>query len=179
MVSYAKANPGKIKWGVTGAQTVNMADTVRIVKALGLTGLVTLVPYDGGAASKTALMGNHIQVETNSSSDIRSSVQSGDCIPLMVVNDTRIKALPNVPTSIEKGINVSTAKPRGYYAPKGTPQVAIDYLSNAIKKVTEMPEFATTVENLGLQVEFTSGSDSVQKVGKWVVELKPFFAQFK
>lgn len=179
MVEYAKANPGVIKWGVTGAQTVNMADTERIVEALGLTGLVTLVPYDGGAASKTALLGNHIQVETNSSSDIRSSVQSGDCIPLMVVSDKRIQALPDVPTTIEKGVNVSTAKPRGYYAPKGTPQPIVDYLANAIKVVTEKPEFAEAVGNLGLQVDYMSGPESLEKVGGWVEEVKPFFEQFK
>ncbi|MGH4039099.1 MAG: Bug family tripartite tricarboxylate transporter substrate binding protein [Sphaerochaeta sp.] len=179
MVEYAKANPGEIKWGVTGAQTVNMADTERIVAALGISDDVILVPYDGGSASKTALLGNHIQVETNSSSDIRSSVDSGDCIPLMVVSDKRIQALPDVITTVEKGINVSTAKPRGYYAPKGTPQYVIDYLANAIKVVTEKPEFATTVNNLGLQVDFMTGPESLEKVAGWVEEVKPFFSQFK
>ncbi|MGI5174344.1 tripartite tricarboxylate transporter substrate binding protein [Treponema sp. OMZ 840] len=178
MVAYAKANPGKIRWGVTGAQTVNMVDTLRIVEALGLKGLVTLVPYDGGAASKTALLGNHIQVETNSSADIRSSLLSGDEIPLMVVAKDRIKALPNVPTTVEKGINITTAKPRGYYAPKGTPQYALDYLADAIKKVTEMPEFAETVEKLGWQVEYVDGDSSKAQVKKWVEELTPFFSQF-
>ena len=179
MVAYAKANPGKIRWGVTGAQTVNMVDTLRIVDALGLKGLVTLVPYDGGAASKTALLGNHIQVETNSSADIRSSLLSGDEIPLMVVAKDRIKALPKVPTTVEKGINITTAKPRGYYAPKGTPKYALDYLAQAIKKVTEMPEFAETVEKLGWQVEYVDGEASKAQVKKWVEELTPFFAQFK
>jgi len=175
MVAYAKANPGKIKWGVTGSQTVNMADTVRIVDGLGLTGLITLVPYDGGAASKTALMGNHIQVETNSSSDIRSSVKSGDTIPLMSVSSERPKALPNVPTTLEKGIQVTTSKPRGYYAPKGTPQEAIDYIANAIKKVVANPEFVKTVEGLGLQANFVDGKAGHDKVAAWVTELTPFF----
>ncbi|NCB02640.1 MAG: tripartite tricarboxylate transporter substrate binding protein [Spirochaetia bacterium] len=177
MVAYAKANPGKIKWGVTGSQTVNMADTVRVVEALGLTGIVTLVPYDGGAASKTALMGNHIQVETNSSSDIRSSVKSGDTIPLMSISSDRPKALPNVPTTIEKGIKVSTSKPRGYYAPKGTSPEAIAYLANAIKKVVDNPEFVKTVEGLGLQANFVEGKAGYDKVSAWVTELTPFFKQ--
>lgn len=175
VVAYAKANPGKIKWGMSGSQTVNAADTVRVVEALGLTDYVTLVPYDGGAASKTALMGNHIQVETNSSADIRTSVASGDTIPLMVISSYRAKALPEVPTTLEKGIDVTTSKPRGYYAPPGTPKEAIDFLAAAMKKVVDNPEFVKTVAGLGLEANFVDGQTGHDKVAKWVEELKPVF----
>ncbi len=177
VIAYAKANPGKIKWGMSGSQTVNAADTVRVVEALGLTDYVTLVPYDGGAASKTALMGNHIQMETNSSADIRTSVASGDTIPLIVISSYRAKALPEVPTTLEMGINVTTSKPRGYYAPPGTPQEAIDYLASAMEKVVENPEFVATVESLGLEAHFVDGPTGHKMVSEWVEELLPVYKQ--
>lgn len=175
VIEYAKANPGEIKWGVTGAKTVNMADTIRMVEALGLTDLVTIVPYDGGAASRTALMGNHIQIDTNSSSDVRSYVESGDVVPLMVIGSERAKALAEVATSTEKGYNITTTKPRGYYAPKGTPQEVIDALATAIEKVTQNPSFIEKVEGLGLEPKFVKGEDSKAQVADWMEDLEPVF----
>lgn len=175
VIEYAKAHPGEIKWGVTGAQTVNMADTVRVVEALGLKDFVTLVPYDGGSASKTALMGNHIQMETNSSSDIRTSIESGDTIPLMVIGDRKANALPDVQTTKEYGIDVVTTKPRGYYAPAGTPQEIIDILASAMEEVCKSDEFAQRVSELGLEVNFVRGEEMQPKIEAWVEDLKPVF----
>lgn len=177
VVTYAKANPGEIKWGVTGSKNVNYGDTLRLAQALGIEDVVTIVPYDGGAASKTALMGNHIQMETNSASDIRTSVESGDAIPLMVIGDRRANSLPDVPSSVELGYDIVTTKPRGYYAPPGTDPAIIEILSNAIKEVTEIPEFVETVEGLGLEVNYMTGEETQVKIEEWVETLKPVFAE--
>lgn len=175
VVEYAKAHPKEIKWGVTGAQTVNMADTLRIVEALGLTDYVTIVPYDGGAASRNALLGNHIQIETNSNADIRSSIESGDSIPLMVVCNHNVGSLPNVPTTLDKGIKVTTSKPRGFYAPKNTPKEAIVALAEAIKIVVEGKEFSSLVNKLGWDANFVYADEGMPLISGWVEELEPVF----
>lgn len=174
-VEYIKANPGEVKWGVTGSGNVNYADTLRVLRELGIENDVTIVPYDGGSASKTALMGNQIQMETNSSSDIRSSVESGDTLPLLVIGDRRAAALPDVPCTEELGMKVQTTKPRGYYAPKGTDPAVIDILANAIEEVVLNEEFKTTVTDLGLEVNFIRAEEMDEKVGTWVENLKPVF----
>ncbi len=177
LIAYAKAHPKEVKWGVTGAQTVNMADTLRLVKALGLTDYVTIVPYDGGAASRNALLGNHIQVETNSNADIRSALESGDAVPLLVINSERVKSLPGVPTTLEKGIKVTTSKPRGFYAPKGTPDYMVKTIAEAIKTVVESDEFINLVQGLGWDAHFVYAEDAMPRVSGWVEELSPVFAE--
>jgi tripartite-type tricarboxylate transporter receptor subunit TctC len=181
VVAHVKANPGqKIKWAVSGARSVNMADTQRVAKALGIFDNVTFVPYDGGAGTRKALLGNEAQIETTTASEIKALVASGDNVPLLVISDKRIKSQPNLPATLEKGINVTTVKWRGYYAPKGTPKAALEYLENALKEVAMNPAFVDLVENsLNFSASFVDGATAKAQIAKWAEELRPFFVDLK
>lgn len=178
VIDYINANPNEnIKWGVTGSKNSNFGDTLRVAQAYKIDKNVTIVPYDGGAASKTALMGGHIKLEMNTASDIRSSVASGDAVPLLVIGSKRATLLPDVPCTAELGIDITTAKPRGYYAPKGTDPEIIKILADSIKKVTENPEFVKTIEDLGLEVNYVEGKDIQPDIEVWANDLIPVFEQ--
>jgi tripartite-type tricarboxylate transporter receptor subunit TctC len=181
VVAWTKANPGKkLKWGMVGAQTVNMVDSQRVAKALGIFDSITFVPYDGGANTRTAALGNEIQLETTSASEIPGVVASGDNIPLLVINGSRIKSQPNVPSTLEKGIQVTTSKPRGYFAPKGASPEAVKALSDALKAVTSDPEFVSIMEGkLGFDVNYVDGPTAKAQMQAWYSELKPYFDAFK
>jgi tripartite-type tricarboxylate transporter receptor subunit TctC len=157
-----------------------MADTQRIAKALGIFDNVTFVPYDGGAGTRKALLGNEAQLETTTASEIKALVASGDNVPLLVISDKRIKSQPNLPSTLEKGINVTTVKWRGYYAPKGTPKAALEYLENALKEVAANPAFVDLVENnLNFTASFVDGAAAKAQIIKWAEELRPFFENLK
>ena len=181
VVAHVKANPGqKIKWAVSWARSVNMADTQRVAKALGIFDNVTFVPYDGVAGTRKALLGNEAQLETTTASEIPALVASGDNIPLLVISDKRIKSQPGLPSTQEKGIKVTTVKWRGYYAPKGTPKAALSYLENALKEVAMNPAFVDLVENnLKFSASFVDGATAKAQIAKWAEELRPFFADLK
>jgi tripartite-type tricarboxylate transporter receptor subunit TctC len=104
---------------------------------------------------------------------------SGDNIPLMVVNDVRIASNPIVPTTVEKGVNVTTAKPRGYFGPHGMKESDVKVLSDALKAVCDDPEFQTTIKKLGFDVNYVDGPAAVAKTEAWVAELQPYFDEFK
>lgn len=57
VIVYVNANPGKVNVGCTGSNNVNYGTTMELLKDMGIYGKVTIVPYDGGAASETALQG--------------------------------------------------------------------------------------------------------------------------
>ncbi|MDR1933389.1 MAG: tripartite tricarboxylate transporter substrate binding protein [Spirochaetales bacterium] len=181
VVAWTKANPGqKIKWAVSGARSVNMADTQRIAQALGIFDNITFVPYDGGAGTRKALLGDEARLETTTASEIKALVASGDNIPLLVVSGERIKSQPDLPSTLEKGIDVTTVKWRGYYAPKGTPRAVMDYLENALKEVATNPAFVDFVENnLNFTANFVGGAAAKQQIVKWTEELRPFFEDLK
>ncbi len=177
VVKAAKAKPGSIKWGVTGAAGQSAADSLRAMKAFGLD--IVLVPYDGGAGTRTALLGNHIQIETSTGSDIRKVVESGDVIPLAAISSIRSPFLPKVPTYRELGADVASGAPRAYYAPPGISKENLDKLVAAFKKVSENPEFKTYIKTLGYDVKFVGPAEA----DKWIEEqhkiFKPLFDSFK
>ena len=175
MVEYAKANPGAIKWSCTGSQNIDYATTMLIIEALGITDYVTIVPYDGGSESCVALMGDHVQMTTNTSGDLTGSIASGDVVPLLVVNDTRINALPDVESTVEHGIDITFGMPRGFYAPAGTPQEVVDVLANAMKAVSEDPEFIEKMNGLGLEVSYKTGAEAAARAESWAEAFKPVF----
>jgi tripartite-type tricarboxylate transporter receptor subunit TctC len=178
-VAYCKANPGVVKVGTVGSLTVNMADTIRVLEALGVSDDVTVVPYDGGSECKTANMGNHIQIMVNSCADIQSSVESGDAIPLLTIGSKRANYLPDTPSTADLGFEVQTSKPRGWYAPEGMDQAKIKVLQDALEVVCANPEFIDKMAALGLEVNYVEGSILQEKITKWVEELQPIFDELR
>jgi len=174
-VAYIKEHPGEVKVGNTGSNNCNMADCIRTLDALGIRDKVTIVPYDGGAENKTACMGNHVQLSVNSCADIRTAIESGDHIPLLVVGDRRAKYLPDTPCTKELGYDVVTTKPRGWYAPHGVSQDQIKVLQDCVKKVCDNEEFQKKVLELGLEVNYVPGDELKTKIAGWVEDMKPVF----
>lgn len=179
MVAYARANPGQIRWGTTGSKTANAVNSMWMAENLGLTGLVTFVPYDGGAQARPALLGNHVQVLTGSSGDIRPLVDSGDAIPLMVINDNRVRVMPNTPTTKESGCEATIFVARTIWAPRGTPTEVVRYLEDAFRKVSDNPQYKADVEALGVDVRFIDTATTQNLVREWRAQLEPRFARLE
>ncbi len=177
VIEYVHEHPGEVKVGNTGSVNANMADTIRLLDAMGIRDEVTIVPYDGGAENKTALMGGHIELSVNSCADIRSAIESGDHIPLMTIGDRRAEYLPDTPCTTEVGYDISTTKPRGWFAPAGMDEEQVAVLQEAIQKVCENEEFQQTVLDLGLEVNYVDGAEMKEKVAEWVEDYEPIFEE--
>lgn len=175
LVDYAKKNPNDIKWGITGTGII-MADSIRAMEGLNIE--ATIVPYEGGAATRAALLGNHIQIEVATSSDIRAYVESGDVIPLFVIAPNRCPFLENVPTLIDLGINVDSGAPRAYFAPPGLRQEQLEYFDNKFKEVSENEEFVKACEELGFIVQFVGSKEGTETMQKWYDANLPIFEKY-
>jgi len=176
-IDYIKANPGTVTVGCTGSNNVNYATTMELLKAMEIYDLVTIVPYDGGAASETALLGNHIQLEVNSLADTNANIKGGANIPLLICNEERIDAYPDIPCTVENGYNVTYTKPRGFFAPKGTDPAILSYLSEKIGEVCEKQEFIDAMANLGFTVDYVDGPAAKERTLVWAEELTPVFEE--
>ena len=172
-IDYINANPGTVTVGCTGSNNVNYGTTMELLKAMGVYDKVTIVPYDGGAASETALQGNHIQLEVNSLADTASYIAAGTNVPLLVCNEERIEAYPDLPCTVENGFNVTYGKPRGFFAPKGTDQAILTYISSKMKEVCDKPEFVEAMANLGFTVAYVDGPAAKERTLAWAESLTP------
>ena len=176
-IDYINANPGTVTVGCTGSNNVNYGTTMELLKAMGVYDKVTIVPYDGGAASETALQGNHIQLEVNSLADTASYIAAGTNVPLLVCNEERIEAYPDLPCTVENGFNVTYGKPRGFFAPKGTDQAILTYISSKMKEVCDKPEFVEAMANLGFTVAYVDGPAAKERTLAWAESLTPVFEE--
>ncbi|MFH1081448.1 MAG: tripartite tricarboxylate transporter substrate binding protein [Pseudomonadota bacterium] len=169
VVKYTKANPKKVKIGVPGAASFSAACVMILIKETGAD--ITAVPYQGGAQTRTALLGDHIQLEVTTGGDSRGVIDAGEVIPIGVIANERSKFLPNVPTYKELGVNVATGLPRAIFGPPGMDQETLNYLVAAFKKATNDPRFAKDCEKLSLEPNFR-GPDYAKK---WIGEQEKLF----
>ncbi len=176
VLEYAKANPRQLRWGVTGARGLSAVNMLMVQEATGAQ--YQMVPYDGGAATRAALLGGHIDVETTSVSDARGVIESGDAIPLAVLDDTRSPYLPDVPTLREVGVDVIAFQPRSYYAPPGTPKEIVDYLASKFEEVANNEEFIQEMKELYLVVNFRGPEESFNTAEKMYEDWKPIFDEY-
>lgn len=178
VAACAKENPGAINLGTTGVNSINFADTLRILRALDIEKDITVVPYDSGNTATTALLGNQIQLLTMSVADTKSYVESGDFTALVVIGDHRASALPDTPCTVDLGMNdITTTKPRGYYAPAGTPQEIIDILADAMEEATKTEDFQAMVETYGWEINFKRADEIQPQIEQWAKDLMPVFEE--
>ena len=127
--------------------------------------------------SSDLLQGGHIQLEVNSLADTSSYIAAGTNVPLMICNDSRIDAYPDLPTTVENGFNVTYGKPRGFFAPAGTDAAVLSYISEKMAEVCEMPEFQEAMANLGFTVAYVDGPAAKERAVSWAESLTPVFEE--
>lgn len=147
MVGWAKANPGKLIHGHTGPWGAGDLPMKQMMKEYGFQ--AQIVPYDGGGPALLAILGGHIQTTIALTAQSLPHIRAGKLRPIGILDAKRHPELPEVPTSVEQGINVTYSIWRAVLAPKGTPRPVIEKLADAIKKTTEDKSFQALIKQLG------------------------------
>jgi tripartite-type tricarboxylate transporter receptor subunit TctC len=145
LLDYAKANPGKINYGAPGPGTSLHITMEQIAKQKGIKW--TMVPFKGQADSLVALLGGHIDVESNSTG-WAGSVNEGKARLLVTWGATRTKNWPNVPNLKELGIDMVSNSPFGIAGPKGMDPAVVKVLHDAFKKGMEEPSYKDAMAKL-------------------------------
>lgn len=111
---------------------------------------ITDVPYSSGATRNADVMGGRVPLMFDGLLQAMTSVKTGKMRALAVTSARRSPSLPDVPTFAELGYpNVNAETWHGYWAPRGTAQPIIDKLSEALVKITAMPEIQERIQVLG------------------------------
>ncbi len=127
----------------------------------GATGVeLTGVPYKGTGPQKVDVLGGHLQLGTVSAGEIPELHNEGKGNIKAIVQFTpkRSAVLPNVPTAMEVGINVTMSSERGLAAPKGISADIVKRLETEIAAVLKDPEFLTAAAADAPVLAFLPGS---------------------
>jgi tripartite-type tricarboxylate transporter receptor subunit TctC len=137
-VAYAKANPGKLSYGSTGALTSPHLTTELIAQQLGIQ--LNHVPFKGSADLMQAIGGGHIMAAADSTG-FAPLVQAGKLRVLNTWGEKRLEKFPEAPTLKELGLNIVQNSPFGIGAPRGTPPDVVKRLHDAFKTAMEEPSY--------------------------------------
>jgi tripartite-type tricarboxylate transporter receptor subunit TctC len=137
LVDYARANPGKVTFGHSGAATTGFVLMQQFMRDAKVS--LTHVPYKSGAEALTALMSNSVDLMVTGAPTIMPFMNGGKARVLAMTSERRWPGAESVPTMVEQGVNVVSYLWFGLMAPKGTPQSVVDYLHPHVVAVLEEP----------------------------------------
>lgn len=140
LIEFAKKNPGKVQFTGTTPASPDEIIIMSFAKEAGID--VKYVPFDKAPQSHAAVLGGHLDVLHEEPGVIISLIEAKKLIPIIVFNDKRLDKFPDVPCSVELGINLTSGRWRGLAVKKGTPQPIIDWLAESLKKAYQDPMFS-------------------------------------
>jgi tripartite-type tricarboxylate transporter receptor subunit TctC len=130
LVAYAKANPGKLSFGVPNAAPPHLL--AAWFKAATGTDVV-IVPYKGASAVLTDMLGGQIQAGFETTSVLFGHLNEKKIKALATATPARLPDLPDVPTMIESGYPDFVASSwTSIMAPAGTPKDIVAKLNREI-----------------------------------------------
>jgi tripartite-type tricarboxylate transporter receptor subunit TctC len=157
LVSYAKANPGKLVSGAALGIFPHFA--LELLKVRTEIDMI-FVPYKGAAPAITDLLGGQIQVGAAAKSVLLPHIQAGKLRPLAVTSMTRWPELPEVPTMRESGFAGYPSEIWfGLLAPAATPPAIVAKLNAAINQSLQSSELRESFAKLGLEVKIGTPGD--------------------
>ena len=156
LVDYAKKNPGKLRVSTAGVGSTSNFD-VQIIQSL--TGAqFSHVPFKGGEAVITALLGGHVEVSFDQVGKFTPHVDAGKLRLLLVTR--KVPGLSKVPTLAELGYKRSLLT--GWFVmvgPSGMPEEVKKVLIPAVEKAAKDPEGKEKIEKMGYVVEYKSPAE--------------------
>jgi tripartite-type tricarboxylate transporter receptor subunit TctC len=145
--AYAKANPGKISFGSPGIGTPGHVAGELFKMMAGVE--MIHVPYRGGGAVLSDLLGGQVQALFGTTSLTVEQVMAGKLRPLAVTSATRWEGRPAIPTVGDFVPGYEASSVFGLGAPKKTPVEIVDKLNRAINAALDDPKLKTRLVDLG------------------------------
>lgn len=162
LLDYSKKNPGKLKVGATGFGTTDDV-TIRFISSKGYAMTVIPIPKPGERYAST--LGGHSDVLFEQAGDIKQYLEAKQLRPLVVFASKRLSAFPDVPCSVELGLDITLPQFRSIVAKAGTPPDRVRILADAFKKVMETPDWKKFAEDWFFAPDSYMGPD---KFSPWV-----------
>jgi tripartite-type tricarboxylate transporter receptor subunit TctC len=170
LVAYAKANPGKLNFAVSGIGGANHLAGIDFAQRTGIKW--AYIPYKGGSQAIADLMGGQAQVMFNGMVATYPMVKEGRLRGIAISSPKRFSAAPDLPTVAESGVpGFETGSWQGIVAPANTPPDVVKKMHAAVMKVLATPEMKARLDQAGAEVrEMTPaqfGTFIVNEKARW------------
>lgn len=146
LVSYAKANPGKVNFGAGSAGYRLMGELLN-----DTAGVQTMyVPFKGASEAITAVAGNTVDYTFAEVTAVQELSKDGHVRVVAVASDKRVATSPVIPTAAEAGLPGFEAYTWvGAMVSAKTPKAETDKLAELFTTISKMDETRAFYEGLG------------------------------
>lgn len=170
LVAYAKANPGKVRYGSAGIGSI-LHFAVELLRTNTGIDLVH-VPYKGGAPMMTAIIAGEIELVATSADFAKRYLDSRQLKVLAQASETRHPLLPNVPTTAEVGMpNIVVVSWFGVLGPAKMPQAVVARVARDLAAVLAQPALRQRFIDVGAEIAPMTPANFVQLIAaekqKW------------
>ena len=160
LMAAIEAADGGMTYAASGATAIDGFTVQALLDDHGMDPLTaaTLVPYDGGGALATALLGGSVDFVAIASASLMPHIEAGTVKALGVYSPVRMAALPDVPTMEELG-HAGAGQVigwSGFYGPPGLSDTVLATLREAVLDVgaddrwIELAEARGSTSTIGL-----------------------------
>jgi tripartite-type tricarboxylate transporter receptor subunit TctC len=155
LLTYAKANPGKLNFASAGIGTAPHLAGELIKLRAGID--MTHVPYRGIGAAYPDVMSGKVQLGFSSIAGAVPFTSDNRVRALATTRSVRSAVYPDVPTVAESGLpGFDVDLWIGIYGPAGMPPAVLARLNSEINKVLQHPELKAAFAKIGIEPRGTS-----------------------
>jgi tripartite-type tricarboxylate transporter receptor subunit TctC len=148
LVTYAKANPGKLFNAAAGFGSAPHLAAAAFEAAAGIR--FTTVQFKGGGPASQSLLAGDTQVMFATSPTVTGFIKAGRMRPLVVSMRKASPSIPGIPGSEEAGVPFESTFWFGLYAPAGTPMEVVRRLHAAAAKGLAKQEIRERIAQQGM-----------------------------
>jgi tripartite-type tricarboxylate transporter receptor subunit TctC len=175
LVAFAKQNPGKLSYCSSGTGSSDHLTGELLKQAAGIDAVH--VPYRGGAACQTDIMGNQVDFSFQNLGAVTNYIRARRMKALAVTAKARHPQLPEVPTAAEAGFpDLVVTSWQAVAAPAKTPREVVRRLNEASVKALRAQEVKERMTQIGFDVVASSpeefGRFMQDEVTRWTEVVK-------
>ncbi|MGV6876493.1 Bug family tripartite tricarboxylate transporter substrate binding protein [Pseudochelatococcus sp. B33] len=144
-VAAAKEKPGTLAVAGNKIGSVHHKHILSLFTAADAE--VVHIPYEGSGDAVRDVLGQHVPLGLGSIGQLQPHVEAGTIRPLVVLNEERVAAFPDVPTPAELGFSYPISHQwQGIFLRAGTPEEVKEKIRAALTTVMDSPEYANYLE---------------------------------
>ena len=147
LIAWLKANPGKANFASSGNGGISHLGAELFKTMAGVS--MTHVPYKGGAAALTDLIGGRIQLMFETAPNALVHYRAGRVRALGVSSAKRSASAPELPTIGETVAGYEVTTWTALYAPIGAPREVVQRLAGEMAKLAKNKEYGERLAQIG------------------------------
>jgi tripartite-type tricarboxylate transporter receptor subunit TctC len=151
VVEFARKNPGKLSYCSSGTGSSDHLTAELLNQLAGIS--VLHVPYKGGAACQTDIMGGQVDISFQNLGAVTNYIKGNRMKALVVTAKARHPQLAEVPTVAEAGFpGLVVTSWQAAAAPAKTPREVVAKLNDAAVRALRSPEIRERMSQIGFDV---------------------------